>query len=557
MFIRFIQNIISNANIYFKTAFGVYLLASLVSIFCGIISSILILDIDFFYDFIPKDSLYECLFLGLTLVLLSLILESLDPSRLHKKISKNILRLMICFVLALASIPLYLYTIAPFMTSINSGILIDEEFYYRFIALIIALSLVFVVLNLRDYYKSFLHFVVFFFIIYLFFYICMILLGILFFSILLLFRPDYDVLKIFLICGVIFYTLTFLFFIGKEAMLNHYSIESKENVNINEFNSKILNYFFIVLNIFSYIYSLLLLLYFICLAFGLLDSQYSAIHLIVWFSMFGLFLVWLNRGFEKYNHKSNNILLTLLFILMLIASYSITIRILEYGITPNRYFIILACFYLFISIICSFLFKYSIKYLLLLLALLCIISTFGAFNAINVSIKSQIKQIESLELVESNYTRISDIYSFLDDYDATSGLEEYQEFITEQNKINNNIKNIARYNERYETFDTQNIDIKGYDRLFNIYRFYTKSDGYVFEFDDDYKSFSVYKDDKLILKIDDFFDFVKKVNKKVKDSNIINITKNGVSFRFNILKISIDKNQNKIISVDFYLLIKE
>lgn len=557
MFIRFIQNIVSNANIYFKTAFSSYLLGSLISIFCGIIASILILDMSFFYDFISEDSLYRCLFLGLTLVLLSLILESVDPSRLPKKISKNILRLIICFVLAIASMPLYLYVIAPFMTSINTVIIIDEEFYYRFIALIIALSLVFVVLNLRDYYKSFLHFVVFFFIIYLFLFICMILLGILFLSILLLFRPDYDVLKIFSICGIIFYTLTFLFFIGKEAMLNHYSIESKENVNINEFNSKILNYFFIVLNAFSYVYSLLLLLYFVCLAFGLLDSQYSAIHLIVWFSMFGLFLVWLNRGFEKYNHKSNNILLTLLFVLTLIASYSITTRILEYGITPNRYFIILACFYLFVSIICSFLFKYSIKYLLLLLALLCIISTFGSFNAINISIKSQIKQLESLELVESNYMRISDIYDFLDDYGAASGLEEYQKFITEQNKLNNNSRNVSRRNEIYETFNTQNINIKGYDRLFNIHRLYTKSDGYVFEFDDDYKSFSVYKDDKLILKIDDFLDFVKEVNKKVRDSNIINITKNGISFRFNILKISIDKDQNKIISVDFYLLIKE
>ncbi|RAX54293.1 hypothetical protein CCY99_04585 [Helicobacter sp. 16-1353] len=474
---RLFFRIFLNANVYFKLAFKEHFFGSLICLIAGICGVIISLKLG------TSKEVEKILFLSLMLIPISLSLESLKNldstklpylGRLFASLNAffkkpNPAKIAIFFALIFISIPIYFYIVLPLMAK-------DIRAIYQFFALIFAFSSIFIALNLRDNYTSFLYIVFAWVLLGLFFLLFLILSGIMLLFIEMLFKLNLT-FRLFDMRLAILNTIFGIFFIGFIANLHtfiHRTLINKKIAPNNALNV-ICKGVYALIHIFAYIYILLLLIYFIFVWLGFISGEISNIALCAWFCVFGLILVWLNKGLfgdsikvedsaktidsasadstifkdstkssnfikdsidstfqdsasnlaknpNKWG-RNNNILLGFLLFFTLIIFYSIIVRVLEYGITPSRYMVFLGTFGVFIGIICTFIFKKPLKNLLFFFAFLSIISSFGAFSAINLSINSQLRELQSLELVESNAKRIASIYHFLREYGAESSLD--------------------------------------------------------------------------------------------------------------------------------------
>ncbi len=207
-----------------------------------------------------------------------------------------------------------------------------------------------------------------------------------------------------------------------------------------------------ILNVFAVLYLAVFLLYFIgvfALGAGL---RVSIVHLVLWYSFFALFLWWLNmakmgeslgESHESIEsaHESNRILsesresnresvpkitsiltrfapLGALFVLNIIAFYAIILRIAQYGVTPERYFVIIGCIALLVNLGFSAFCKKPIAKGIVAIIALVAFSAFGwKFNAIDLSLNSQYKELEKAQN-SGDEVRIANIKRFIAYYEG-------------------------------------------------------------------------------------------------------------------------------------------
>ena len=208
-----------------------------------------------------------------------------------------------------------------------------------------------------------------------------------------------------------------------------------------------------ILNIFATLYVAVFLLYFIGVFAFSVESRVSIVHLVVWYGFFALFLWWLNMakmgeslGESRESngesaHESKRILdkssdlkresapkipriltrfapLGALFALNIIAFYAIILRIAQYGVTIERYFVVVGCVALLVNLAFSAFCKKPIAKGIVAIIVLVAFSAFGGkFNAIDLSLNSQYKELEKARN-SGDGMRIANIESFIMRYNS-------------------------------------------------------------------------------------------------------------------------------------------
>lgn len=202
-----------------------------------------------------------------------------------------------------------------------------------------------------------------------------------------------------------------------------------------------------LLNVFAMLYLAVFVLYFISVFALGAGLRVSIVHLVLWYSFFALFLWWLNmakmgeslgesresmgesthESMGESNRKSatkiNQILtrfapLGALFALNIIAFYAILTRIAQYGVTIERYFVVVGCVALLINLALSAFCKKPIaKGIVAIIALVAFSAFGGKFNAIDLSLNSQYKELEKAQK-SGDEARIANIESFIMRYNS-------------------------------------------------------------------------------------------------------------------------------------------
>lgn len=197
-----------------------------------------------------------------------------------------------------------------------------------------------------------------------------------------------------------------------------------------------------ILNVFATLYVAIFLLYFIGVFAFSVESRVSIVHLVVWYGFFALFLWWLNMAKKgeslgksrESNGESSDLkiestpkiprILTrfaplgALFALNIIAFYAIILRIAQYGVTIERYFIVVGCVALLVNLAFSTFCKKPIaKGIVAIIALVAFSAFGGKFNAIDLSLNSQYRELEKARK-SGDGTRIANIESFIMRYNS-------------------------------------------------------------------------------------------------------------------------------------------
>ncbi len=252
------------------------------------------------------------------------------------------------------------------------------------------------------------------------------------------------------------------------------------------------------LNIFASLYIGVLLLYFISQIF--IDngkSRDSIVHLVLWYSFFGVCLLWLNKAIIPIKTIYWRCFLGIIFVLNIIAFYAIAVRLNQYGVTPERYFVFMGCVALAGMVIFSLFFKNPPLKTAILLICIFAFSAFGArFNAINLSLDSQKRQFE-LAIEEKDYARANDILKFLKKYDES--LENPTSELYELNTVYD-VNPHNEYLERYSHFHNSQqkaitLDAK-YKKFLYIEHYDTSNGGVIKGTDYNYD----FRDDTFIIK---------------------------------------------------------
>lgn len=155
------------------------------------------------------------------------------------------------------------------------------------------------------------------------------------------------------------------------------------------------------------IYLLILYVYGAKIALTIVWPRGYVSYLVIGFSTLGilaLLLVWPLRSNEKYTwiRTYTRWFFIAIFPLILLLGMAIGRRVIEYGVTENRYFIIILSLWLFINAI-YFLFseRKNIKFIPMSLFFTALISGFGPWNAFQISQESQLNRLENL--LEKNH----------------------------------------------------------------------------------------------------------------------------------------------------------
>ncbi|MFN4233360.1 MAG: DUF4153 domain-containing protein [Bacteroidia bacterium] len=130
-------------------------------------------------------------------------------------------------------------------------------------------------------------------------------------------------------------------------------------------------------------------------------------YLVMCFSVAGIFsLLMIHPIKDTEQNKWMNIYsrwyYRLLFPLLILLAIAIYVRVKNYGITENRYFLIALAIWLFITVV-YFIFskKKTIQWIPISLSIVAILSVFGPWSAFAVSEKSQVERLEKL-LIQNN-----------------------------------------------------------------------------------------------------------------------------------------------------------
>ena len=145
------------------------------------------------------------------------------------------------------------------------------------------------------------------------------------------------------------------------------------------------------------IYTAILYLYFVKIIFTLKMPKGIVSHLVLWYTTFSLFIIIMatpityKNKFAKFYKKY----FPLISIpLILLALFSINERIFQYGVTENRYLVVILILWLLFNMI--FIIKADVKWVLISFIFAVLVAIFSPFNLVNVSINSQNKRLERI-----------------------------------------------------------------------------------------------------------------------------------------------------------------
>jgi hypothetical protein len=258
-------------------------------------------------------------------------------------------------------------------------------------------------------------------------------------------------------------------------------LEEKKDSLYSNFIKKFLNYIMLPLLL---AYGILLYVYFAkLLIFGEYPKGIIPF-MIIAYSMAGTFYLYLadnikegrmNKLFKKYFYFSLIPIIPLLF-------YSIIVRINQYGITENRYYILVGAIWITIVVIINVIYK--MKYLMLVpftFMTLLFASFVGPFSAGNLSLNSQKNRINRLlERVDTNWTNkdskeFSEMLIYFDKYHnlIDTGLTENNKITKEE--LAKKFDTVFKYSYQWENNESyinlkntkKAIKLEGYDYLIN------------------------------------------------------------------------------------------
>lgn len=146
------------------------------------------------------------------------------------------------------------------------------------------------------------------------------------------------------------------------------------------------------------IYTTILYLYFAKIIFTLKMPKGVVSHLVLWYTAFSLFIIIMvtpitfKNKFAKFYKKFFPMISVPL---ILLALFSINERIFQYGITENRYLVVILVIWLLFNMI-LYIVKNDVKWVLISYIFAILIAVFSPFNLVTVSINSQNKRLERL-----------------------------------------------------------------------------------------------------------------------------------------------------------------
>jgi len=157
--------------------------------------------------------------------------------------------------------------------------------------------------------------------------------------------------------------------------------------------------FYIVMPLIA-VYTIILYLYFVKIMLAGEWPQNLLGHLVLWYSLITLSVIFLIKPFQKSSRWARTFIFWLpkVIILPLIMMFSaLWIRISEYGITENRYYVALAGCWVF-AVMLYYIFSREKRNTLLILSLavITLLSVFGPWSSFAVSINSQNMRFEDI-----------------------------------------------------------------------------------------------------------------------------------------------------------------
>lgn len=372
------------------SAFRIYPLSAIISLFA---TALLIADI---MDFAPIAIKWR--FFTLIALCLALGVESLYMANVRNYTKWQIAK---CATFALIATPIYFYIARNVENIASPTHIASPTFLLHYLALCVIFALIFVALNLEKSFRSLYNATI------RAVFLCAVcgLFGVLLF----VFASLCDMLF-----GVSIYRFALSVEIcALEAIFLLFLATFKRDIEAN------FGIILRILNVFATLYVAIFLLYFIGVFAFSVGLRVSIVHLVVWYGFFALFLWWLNmakmgkslgESCESMGESSDlkrkpapkipRILtrfapIGALFALNIIAFYAIILRIAQYGVTIERYFVMVGCVALLVNLLFSTFCKKPIaKGIVAIIALVAFSAFGGKFNAIDLSLNSQYKELE-------------------------------------------------------------------------------------------------------------------------------------------------------------------
>lgn len=266
---------------------------------------------------------------------------------------------------------------------------------------------------------------------------------------------------------------------------------SLANYEISKATRVLLNY--ILMPIFS-IYLIILYIYFAKLIFiGELPKN-ILIHLILWFSLFSvvyLFVLDIIKD-SKSVRDFRKIFPVLMIPVILVMFYSIILRIGDYGITENRYFVIAAGILSLASMIYYVFYRSNSNIAIpILLSVVILISTIGQVSAYNMSANSQNSRLKKIllknnmlngnkivpktDISDIDKAKISEIVKYMCNSHRNYELNYVpSDFSCSDERMKevfgfDHTDSYEEYDDMYYNYDAKvSIDINGYSKLLLI-----------------------------------------------------------------------------------------
>lgn len=343
------------------------------------------------------------------------------------------------------------------------------------------------------------------------------------------------------------------------------------------------------------IYTLILLVYFIKILVLWQIPNNLIVNLVIWFSSFAvIYLFFLSRVDSiAFINKFKVIFPISLFPLLAMMFFAIYLRISEYGLTENRYIVIAAGLWVFLSLIYYIFYRNNSNITIpIFLAIIILITGIGPASAIKLSTRSQNARFERL-LKENNMiagqfinsdvnvessvkNQIIDIVSYMDKRNRIEELkylpkdfklseENFTRVFGFSNKIEDKTYLGYSYTDNINKEGELgfNMDIEGYKNIIFVYSLDNVSTSGNYKFERDKKEISIYKkvnEEYRLQKTIDLIGLRDKLKTLKKTKNEINLEDlamedSNMKIYFTNLYFGNDENIENAY-VEFYLLTK-
>ena len=175
----------------------------------------------------------------------------------------------------------------------------------------------------------------------------------------------------------------------------------------------------------AFAYALVLILYFLGAAVAAQTGgptgakPHSVVHLVIWFAACALALLWLEAGEIRAPER---LFVGLVGVLLLAVFYAIFLRVRQYGLTPNRWFVVAGALWLSLAYALVF-FEKDCRIGLWALVGLILVGVWTPLGAVGMSARSQLARFERLEKIPQNREELANIRNFLRKYDVELGAD--------------------------------------------------------------------------------------------------------------------------------------